>query len=110
MRKIQTYAAVFFLLLFSWYFASINLFPHLHYVNGNTLAHSHFGGNFDHDHTDDEYRVIDLLSHCESESAPVHSFSYAQFYLSSEHVTACVIDWNGGETRSANALRGPPQA
>ena len=110
MRKIQTYSAAFFLLLFSWYFASINLFPHLHYVNGNTLAHSHFGGNFDHEHTDDEYRVIDLLSHCESESALVHTISSAQFNLSSGLEIIHVIDWNGEEACSANALRGPPLA
>ena len=98
------------MLLFSWYFASIILCPHLHYVNGNTLAHSHFGGNFDHEHTDDEYRVIDLLSHCESESALVHSFSSAHFNLSSELEIIPVIDWNGEEACSVTALRGPPQA
>ena len=110
MRKIQTYSAAFFLLLFSWYFASINLFPHLHYVNGNTLAHSHFGGNFDHEHTDGEYKVIDLLSHCESESVMVQTISVEPFYLSSEPVTSYVIDWDSEVERSVNALRGPPQA
>lgn len=110
MRKIQTYAAAFFLLLFSWYFASINLFPHLHYINGNTLVHSHFGGNFEHGHTDDEYKVIDLLSHCESEPIGVQTISVELFYLSSELLISYAIDWNGEIDRSTNALRGPPQA
>lgn len=110
MRKKQTYPAAFFLLLFSWYFASINLFPHLHYVNGNTLAHSHFGGNFDHEHSDDEYRVIDLLSHCESEPIGISTISVESFYLSSELVICHVIDRYGDAERSVNALRGPPQA
>ena len=57
------------MLLFSCYYSSISLFSHAHIVGGVSVVHSHFGGDSDHNHSDSQYAVIDILSQFQSESA-----------------------------------------
>ncbi|HDR89380.1 MAG TPA: hypothetical protein ENN63_07110 [Bacteroidetes bacterium] len=63
----QTFAWLL-LILFLGYYGSITLFIHTHTVNGITVTHSHpsipFSGKSkaDHQHTRQEYEVIEQLS------------------------------------------------
>ena len=60
LRKII--GALFLLVLFITYQASITAFTHVHYVNGVLITHSHPCHN-KHSHSDASLLVIGLLSH-----------------------------------------------
>lgn len=110
MIKVRTYAAVMFLLIFGCYFSSINLFPHVHIVNGNSIVHSHFGGDSDHGHSTAEYRVIDLLSSFQTEAADLTGVSVEPFFLSDdERCSFNVSQYVKAGDYPAYVLRGPPQ-
>lgn len=110
MKQLRTYSAVFFLLLFGWYFSNINLFPHLHTINGNSVVHSHFGGSADHDHNDEEFSVIDMLSNFMSESVHELCTSVVPYYLSYDISVGMTPVLRPGEAYLTDTLRGPPQA
>jgi hypothetical protein len=109
MRNLRTYCAVLFLLLFSWYFSNINLFPHYHSVQGNSVIHSHFGGTTEHDHSDNGFAVIDLLSNFQTESAESVHIPEAFFCLIYEICSGIVISAYDEGWSLVNTLRGPPQ-
>ena len=69
MRNWRTYPALLMLLIFSCYYSGISLFSHVHIVNGASVVHSHWDGDSEHDHNDNQYAVIDLLSNFQSEGA-----------------------------------------
>lgn len=107
---IRKYSAVVFLLIFGWYFSSINLFPHIHTVNGNSVVHSHFGCAADHGHSETEYTVIDLLSNCQTEATDMGCISIAPLYPSEEdsnsrYTPKCFFT----DLFFSLILRGPPQ-
>ena len=110
MKQLRTYSAAFFLLLFGWYFSNINLFPHLHTINGNSVVHSHFGGSVNHGHDDDEFSVIDMLSNFMSESVHELCSSVVPYYLSSDISVGLTLVFHAGEAYPTDTLRGPPQA
>lgn len=97
------------MMIFCSYYAGISMFSHTHIANGSSIVHSHLGGGADHDHSDSQYAVIDILSNFQSEGAvgfysipgPMLQLSESSIgYLPSLHLS---------EVHSANALRGPPQ-
>lgn len=105
----RTYLASLLLALFCCYFSGISLFSHVHIVHGGTVVHSHLGGNSDHNHSDGQYAVIDMLSLFQSEAAgELVSISSPLFYTSE-----ICIDYSAQDTLkgaySAQSLRGPPQ-
>lgn len=110
MGKIRKYTALFFLALFGWYFSSINLFPHIHIVNGNSIAHSHFGGTSEHGHSEGEYAIIDLLSTWQTEAADPLCGTSLPFYLSDAGLCVCHVSFHvPASVCPAHSLRGPPQ-
>lgn len=107
---VRKYTAVVFLLIFGWYFSSINLFPHIHTVNGNSIVHSHFGGAADHDHSETEYTVIDLLSNCQTEATDMGYISITPLCQpvedsDSRYISQCFFT----DLFFSRILRGPPQ-
>ena len=84
MRRIRTYSAFVLLLLFSCYYLGISVFQHTHIAHGTSIVHSHLGGGSDHDHSDSQYAVIDILSNLQSEEAAGVFFDGAPFLLLSE--------------------------
>ena len=84
MRKIRSYSAFFLLLIFLCYYSSIRFFSHVHIVNGNSIVHSHLGGSSDHNHSDSEYTVIDILSQFQSDSITDYNHTESPFLLLSE--------------------------
>lgn len=108
--KVRKYMAVVFLLIFGWYFSSINLFPHIHTVNGNSIVHSHFGGTADHGHSETEYTVIDLLSSFQTETADMVCISITPLYPSEEDTYSRYISqYFFTDLFFSRILRGPPQ-
>jgi hypothetical protein len=57
------------IIFFSGYYSSISFFPHSHIIDGIKVTHSHIYNPFnqeeipDHQHTQNEILVIDMLSH-----------------------------------------------
>lgn len=109
MNKLREYSAVLFLLLFGWYFSNINLFPHYHSVHGTSVIHSHFGGTTEHDHSDNGFAVIDLLSNFQAESAESIHVPEAFFYLACVICSGTVTSPYDDSGSHINTLRGPPQ-
>ena len=109
MKKLRTYSAVIFLLLFGWYFSNINLFPHYHSVKGNSVIHSHFGGTTEHDHSDNDVAVIDILSNFQTEDAYIVDIPETFFCLLYEICSGTVISPYDNSWSQVNTLRGPPQ-
>ena len=68
-RNLRAYTALLMLLIFSCYYSGISLFSHVHIVNGASVIHSHWDGGSAHEHSDNQYAVIDLLSNFQSEGA-----------------------------------------
>ena len=106
----RTYSAVFLLLLFCCYYSGISMFSHVHIINGASVVHSHLGGNAEHEHSESQYAIIDILSHFQTEAAIDHYVVGSPFVHSSEllfeHQEPSYIN----EEYSVYALRGPPQA
>ena len=50
------------LLLFAFFFASTNLFPHVHEGPQGRIVHSHPWSGESHSHTDAQYQIIQLIS------------------------------------------------
>ena len=109
MKRIRSYSAFFLLLVFLCYYSSIRFFSHVHIVNGNSIVHSHFGGSSDHNHTDSEYTVIDILSQFQSDVIADYSHTEAPFFLLSEITIG--VDQSAIVTAIFDCCtrRGPPQ-
>ena len=108
MRRIRTYSAFVLLLLFSCYYCGISMLQHTHIVHGSSIVHSHLGGDAQHDHSQSQYAVIDILSEFQTEQAETVHFDATPFYRFYE--TSC--EYNApaylSKVQSAHALRGPP--
>ncbi len=102
--------ALWLMVIFCSYYAGISMFSHTHIANGSSIVHSHLGGDADHDHSDSQYAVIDILSHFQSESAVGYHGVPSPFFQLSESYTvydapSCLkVELNGF------TLRGPPLA
>ena len=101
--------AVVLMLIFCSYYAGISMFSHTHIANGSSIVHSHLGGGADHDHSDSQYAVIDILSNFQSEAASVFSGIESPFFLLSESFTGYIAPSFLGVVCPALDLRGPPQ-
>ena len=108
MRRIRTYSAFVLLLLFSCYYCGISMLQHTHIVHGSSIVHSHLGGSSQHDHSQSQYAVIDILSEFQTEQAETLHFDATPFYRF--HETSC--EYNApaylSKVQSAHVLRGPP--
>ena len=86
------------------------MFSHTHIAHGSSVVHSHLGGSAEHNHSDGQFAVIDLLSNFQSECAEgAFSLENPFFTLSdytAEYIAPVLLD------RSVRmpVLRGPPQA
>ena len=109
MNRFRIYSAVIFLLLFGWYFSNINLFPHFHSVQGNSVIHSHFGGTTEHDHSDNGFAVIDLLSNFQTAAAESIHIQETFFCVLYEVCSVPVPSLLEEGWSCVNTLRGPPQ-
>ena len=110
MRHLRAYCAVILLALFSCYYAGISLFFHTHIVNGSTVVHSHLGGSADHNHSDLQYAVIDILSNFQSEGAVDCDVCPTPFFFLSDSCHEYQAPSVQGESVQVLTLRGPPQA
>lgn len=98
------------MLLFSCYYSGISMFSHVHIVNGSSVVHSHLGGGVDHEHSDSQYAVIDILSHFQSEYAVDFISVGSPFFQLSESFVGYVSPVCPRDEHPAFLLRGPPQA
>ena len=110
MRHLRTYLAGFLLLLFGCYYSGISLFSHTHVVNGSFVVHSHLGGGADHDHSDSQYAVIDILSNFQSETAVDPVCVGTPFFALSEIFIGYEAPSSLSEVLPVHTLRGPPAA
>ena len=110
MRRIRTYSAFMLLLLFSCYYCGISMLQHTHIVHGSSIVHSHLGGSADHNHSDSQYAVIDILSTFQSEAAVECDVCPTPFFLLSDSCHEYQTPSVPGESVQALTLRGPPQA
>ena len=109
MRLLRTYTSSFLLMLFSCYLCGISLFSHTHIVNGSSVVHSHFGGNSEHQHSESQYAVIDILSNFQSETAVNYIFADTPFFQTSDICTEYMAPAKECLVHPAQSLRGPPQ-
>ena len=110
MRHIRKYSALVLLVLFSCYYSGISMFSHVHIVNGTSLVHSHLGGGSEHNHSDSQYAVIDILSNFQSEGVVECYSAETSFFLLSENLIGYLSPLFLMEEYAALSLRGPPQA
>lgn len=110
MRRVREYSAVILLLIFSCYYSGISMFSHAHVVNGTSVVHSHLGGGSDHNHSDSQYAVIDILSHFQSECAVDLSTVGTPFFQLSESCVVYEAPFVLNGVRAVLGLRGPPVA
>ena len=97
------------LALFCCYFSGISLFSHVHIVHGGTVVHSHLGGNSDHNHSEGQYAVIDMLSLFQSEAAGDLLRISSPLFYSSEICIGYIAQDILNDATSLLSLRGPPQ-
>ena len=110
MKRLRAYLALGMMLIFCCYYAGISLFSHTHIVHGSCIVHSHLGGGNDHDHSDSQYAVIDILSNFQSEYVVVFHNACTPFLLLSESLTGYDAPSYTDEVHTVHGLRGPPQA
>lgn len=110
MRDKRKLYAVILLLLFGCYYSSISLFSHTHIAHGTSVVHSHLGGETDHEHSDAQYAVIDILSNFQSECAVAFYGISVPFVLLTESYTGYEAPSHLEQVYSVLKLRGPPQA
>ena len=109
MRQLRTYLALGLLLIFGSYYAGLSMFAHAHIAHGSSVVHSHFGGETEHDHSDDQYAVIDLLSNFQSECAEGTCSLENPFFTLSDYTTEYVAPVLVDRSVRMSVLRGPPQ-
>ena len=109
MRSLRTYIASLLLTMFCCYLSGISMFSHTHLVNGTSVVHSHLGGNSEHQHSESQYAVIDILSNFQSESAVNYVSVNTPFFQTSEIRTEYIAPSKPSLLRPALSLRGPPQ-
>ena len=86
------------------------MFAHTHIVHGTSVVHSHLGGDSEHDHSDSQYAVIDILSNFQSECAGGYISTEVPFFLLSDfYVESCAPSVLNGAALPFS-LRGPPVA
>ncbi len=110
MKKLRAFLALGMMLIFCCYYTGISLFSHAHIVHGSYIVHSHLGGGNEHDHSDTQYAVIEILSNFQSEYAVVFHNTCTPFLLLSESHTGYDAPSIPDEVHVILALRGPPQA
>ena len=109
MRSLKTYIASFLLTLFCCYLCGISMFSHTHIVNGTSIVHSHFGGNGEHQHSESQYAVIDILSNFQSETVVNYAAVNTPFFHTSEIFTEYNAPSKPCLVHPVLSLRGPPQ-
>ena len=57
-----TFIGALLLTIFSWYWCSVTLFSHEHFVEGERIMHSHPLAGTSHSHTSSQIQVISFLS------------------------------------------------
>ena len=97
-------------MIFCSYYAGISMFSHTHISNGTSVVHSHLGGTADHEHSDSQFAIIDLLSNFQSESAVTFHEIPVPYFQLSESYTVYPGLTHPYEVDRVDALRGPPQA
>ena len=110
MRHLRSYMASVLLVLFCCYYSGISMFSHVHITNGSSVVHSHLGGSSEHDHSESQYAVIDILSNFQSEYASGCFDVPSPFFQLSQSYTAYEEPSYLNEVRAAYSLRGPPVA
>ena len=110
MKQLRSYHALVLLLIFCSYYAGISLFSHTHLVNGSSVVHSHLGGDSEHDHSDAQYAVIDILSQFQSECAVSFCTAGTPFHPLSVLYTGHEVSCVPSGAHPVTSLRGPPQA
>lgn len=110
MRDKRKLYAVILLLLFGCYYSGINLFSHTHIAHGTSVVHSHLGGDADHEHSDAQYAVIDILSNFQSECAVGYHGISTPFIQLTESYIGYEAPSYLEQVHSVHKLRGPPQA
>ena len=106
----RTHNALILLVIFCSYFAGISLFSHTHIVNGSSIVHSHLGGTAEHNHSESQYAVIDMLSNFQSETAVDPVCFVTPFFALSEIVIGYEAPSSVNEVLPVHKLRGPPAA
>lgn len=109
MRCIKTYTALFLMVVFCSYYAGISMFSHTHIANGSFIVHSHFGGDAEHDHSDSQYAVIDILSNFQSETASTFQSTGSPYQTASESYSLPEASAYQSQVHTAYEHRGPPQ-
>ena len=109
-KHIRKYSAAVLLLIFGCYYCGISMFSHTHITNGSSVVHSHLGGSSEHNHSDAQYAIIDILSYFQSEGAVCFHGLETPFVLLSESFTGYEAPSQLSEACPVHTLRGPPQA
>ena len=86
------------------------MFAHTHIVHGSSVVHSHLGGDSEHDHSDSQYAVIDILSNFQSECAGGYVSTEAPSFLLSDFYAEYQTPSFSNGVALALTLRGPPVA
>jgi hypothetical protein len=110
MRNFKRYLAVGLILIFRSYYAGISMFSHTHIANGSSVVHSHLGGTGNHDHSESQYAVIDILSQFQSESTAVYTGVPSPFFQLSESYIVHDAPVYLNVEQAVHTLRGPPMA
>ena len=108
MRHIKTYTALLLMMVFCSYYAGISMFSHTHIANGSSIVHSHLGGDAEHEHSDSQYAVIDILSNFQSETVATFQDSGTPLQMLSEPYAVPGAPDYLSQVHSAFKHRGPP--
>ncbi len=108
-RRFSKVSSVILLVLFAFFFASTNLFPHTHEGAYGKIVHSHPWSAKSHNHTDAQFQAISMLSANNFEmSAPADNPAIPLLYLTDsgyfEYVAVVKTTTHGGTI----SLRAPP--
>ncbi|MBE6234015.1 MAG: hypothetical protein E7118_06035 [Bacteroidales bacterium] len=108
MRYIKKYTALLLMVVFCSYYAGISMFSHTHISNGSSIVHSHLGGDEDHNHSDSQYAVIDILANFQSETATPSQGVGSLFQTTNESYAALEVQDYLCQVHMAFRHRGPP--
>ena len=86
------------------------MFAHTHIVHGSSVVHSHLGGESEHNHSDSQYAVIDLLSNFQADCASGDVSTEVPFFLLSDIYAEYQVPSLLNGAALLLSLRGPPMA
>lgn len=106
-KRTITLFTTLLLAIFAWYWSSVTLFSHEHFVNGERVMHSHPFAGSSHNHSTSQMQTISYLAMFIALAAPM-GFALCKFDGFKSEIAIDITEKVVIATNAVCSLRAPP--